>query len=150
MEGKDGGKDVGRKGPGPRPRPRIKKTRDGKSWLDQQQAKSWGVGPATSQAPVDFGWGGGEGVHGIPALAGSLAKYLIVPGARLYTTLQQLHKAYTLQQSGPQVVTRSWLGVPWLGCSLTDGRPPCLARSHVTVCLRHVPKRRRDRGFPGT
>jgi hypothetical protein len=59
------------------------------------------VGPATSQAPADFGWGGGAWVHGAPVSGGCLTEYLIVPGARLYTTLQQLHKAYTLQQSGP-------------------------------------------------
>lgn len=123
--GEGRGGEVGRKGPGPRPRARTKKTREGKSWLEQQQAKSWGVGPATCQAPVDFGWGGGAWIHGAPVLDGSSTEYLIVPGARLYTTLPQLHKAYTLQQNGPQVVTRSWLGVPWLGCSLTDGRPPC-------------------------
>lgn len=154
MEGKDGGKDVGRKGPGPGPRPREpgprRPERERAGWSNSRQ-RVGGVGPATSQAPAVFGWGGGAWVHVAPALIGSLAEYLIVPGARLYTTLQQLHKAYTLQQSGPQVVTRSWLGVPWLGCSLTDGRPPCLARSNVTVCLQHVPKRLRwDRGFPGT
>lgn len=115
MEGKDGGKTWEEKDQDPDRDPRTKKTRDGKSWLEQQQAKSWGVGPATSQAPADFGWGGGVRVHGAPALVGGPAEYLIVPGARLYTTLQQLHKAYTLAAERPPGGDSQLAGSPVAG-----------------------------------
>lgn len=55
------------------------------------------------------------GVHGAPALVGSLAEYLIVPGARLYTTPQQLHKAYTLAAERPPGGDSQLAGSPVAG-----------------------------------
>lgn len=51
------------------------------------------------------------------------------------------------------MVTRSWLGVPWLGCSLTDGRPPCQhARpGGMSLCAFEMSPylRGTGQGFPG-
>ena len=147
---------MGRKGPGPRPRARTKKTREGKSWLEQQQARSWGVGPATSQAPSRFRVGRGS--------LGTWCSRLgwLLDGVPDCTGCPPVHDTPTVAQRrthcsrAAQVVTRRWLGVPWLGCSLTEretsllGQVKCRRVPPASPACQHVrvPKRHRDRGFP--